>query len=35
MFGEEIVTSRFWQTVCLIVYAANYILTVIILIKVL
>lgn len=28
-------TSVFWQTVCLIVYAANYILTVIILIKVL
>lgn len=28
-------TSRFWQTDCLIVYAANLILTVIILIKVL
>ena len=27
-------TSRFWQTVCLIVYAANYILTVIFLIKI-
>ena len=28
-------TSRSWQTVCLIVYAVNLILTVIILIKVL